>query len=116
VSRRIPRSSIDRAVLERSREVLVVRAPFAWSDLGNWEALGALLRTDAHGNAAIGRILALDASRCVALNREGLTVFLGLRDVVAVRSGNIVLVCHRTAAQRVRDVVRRLRGSLVIYR
>src|SRR3989442_10671318 len=116
VLRRVPRSPIDRAVLERSREVLVLRATFAWSDVGNWDTLGALLRTDARGNGAIGRILGLDAARCVAVNRKGLTVFLGLRDVVAARSGNVVLVCHRAAAQKVREVVRQLRGSLAAYR
>jgi mannose-1-phosphate guanylyltransferase/mannose-6-phosphate isomerase len=116
VSLRIPRAPIDRAVLERSREVVMLRAPFSWSDVGNWDALRALLRTDARGNAGFGRVLALDASGCLAANTEGLTVFVGLRDVVAARSGDVVLVCHRAAAQRVRQVVRRLRGSLARYR
>jgi mannose-1-phosphate guanylyltransferase/mannose-6-phosphate isomerase len=116
VLRRIPRAPIDRAVLERSRELLVIRAPFDWSDVGSWDALGGLLHKDARGNAAIGRIVALDASRCLGVNGGGLTVFIGLQDVVAVRSGNVVLVCHRAAVQRVREVVRRLRGPLAAYR
>ena len=116
VLRRIPRAPIDRAVLERSREVLVIRAPFDWSDVGNWDALGGVLRRDARRNEAIGRMVALDASRCLGVNGGGLTVFIGLRDVVSVRSGDVVLVCHRTAVQRVREVVRRLRGSLSAYR
>jgi mannose-1-phosphate guanylyltransferase/mannose-6-phosphate isomerase len=116
VLRRIPRAPIDRAVLERSRELLVIRAPFDWSDVGNWDALGDLLQKDARGNAAIGRILALDASDCLGVNGGGLTVFIGLRDVVAVRSGDVVLVCRRVAVQRLREVVRRLRGPLAAYR
>jgi len=116
VLRRIPRVPIDRAVLERSRELLVLRAPFVWSDVGNWDAIGGSLQKDVRGNATIGRMVALDASRCVGVNGEGLTVFIGLQDVVAVRSGNVVLVCHRAAVQRVREVVRRLRGPLGAYR
>jgi mannose-1-phosphate guanylyltransferase/mannose-6-phosphate isomerase len=116
VLRQIPRVPIDRAVLERSRELLVVRAPFDWSDVGNWDALGGLLHHDARGNAAIGRMVSLDASRCLGVNGGGLTVFIGLQDVVAVRSGDVVLVCHRGAVQRVRDVVGRLRGPLAAYR
>jgi len=115
VLRRIPRAPIDRAVLERSREVLVIRAPFDWSDVGNWDALGGLLQNDARGNSAIGRMVALDASRCLGVNGGGLTVFIGLEDVVAVRSGDVVLVCRRSAVQQVREVVRRLRGPLAAY-
>jgi hypothetical protein len=44
-----------------------------------------------------------------------LTAFVGVRDVVVVRDGRAVLVCHRSAAQRVRDVVRRLRGRSAAY-
>src|SRR6266704_5781887 len=62
VLRRIPRVPIDRAVLERSRELLVLRAPFVWSDVGNWDAIGGSLQKDVRGNATIGRMVALDAS------------------------------------------------------
>ena len=116
VLRRVPRAPIDCAVLERSRNVLVLRAPFSWSDVGNWDALGGLFKTDASGNAALGRVMAVDSRRCISANGGGLTVFLGLRDVVAARSGDVLLVCHRRAAQRVREVVRGLRGPLAAYR
>jgi len=116
VMRRVPRAPIDRAVLERSRDVLVVRAPFAWSDVGNWNAAGVLLRGDTRGNAALGRLLALDARRCLAVNPGGLTVILDLDEVVVVRSDRTLLVCHRRAAHRVREVVGRLEGPLAPYR
>lgn len=112
VLRSLPRVPIDRAVLERSNNVLVLRAPFAWSDVGNWDALGGLLPADNRGNSAIGRILALDAERCLGVNENGLTVFVGVKDIVAVHSKGVLLVCHRDAAQRVREVVHDLRRPL----
>jgi len=116
VLRRLPRVPIDRAVLERSDGVLVLRASFAWSDVGNWDALGALIPGDARGNSAIGRILTLDAERCLGVNENGLTVFVGVKDIVAVHSKGVLLVCHREAAQRVREVVHVLRGPLGAWR
>lgn len=116
VLRSVPRVPIDRAVLERSNNVLVLRAPFAWSDVGNWDALGALLPADAWGNSAIGRILALDSEQCLGVNENGLTVFVGVKDIVAVHSRGVLLVCHRDAAQRVREVVHDLRGPLGAWR
>jgi mannose-1-phosphate guanylyltransferase/mannose-6-phosphate isomerase len=116
VLRRVPRVPIDRAVLERSPDVVVLRAPFTWSDVGNWDTFGALVQRSAGDNAGMGRILALDARGCVGANPGGLTVFVGVENIAAIRSGDAVLVCRRGAAQHVRDVVRRLSGRLAVYR
>lgn len=108
VLKRVPKAPIDRAVLEGSRNMLVLRAPFAWSDVGNWDALGSLLPADARGNSAIGDVLAMDADRCLGVNESGLTVFVGVREIVAVYSRGMLLVCHRDSVQDVRQVVRAL--------
>ncbi len=101
---------IDRAILERSRGLLVLRASFGWSDLGTWDSFSRLLRRDGRGNAAVGDLLVLDSDRCLGVNAEGLTVFVGVRDVLAIRSGDVLLVCDRASAQRVRDLVGRISG------
>ena len=105
---RLPPEPIDRAVLEKTRSLLVIRARFRWSDLGNWPSVGNLLGRDREGNAAIGGLLADDASGCLAVNRGGLTALLGVRDLVVVRDEAVVLVCSRSAAQRVREIAGRV--------
>jgi mannose-1-phosphate guanylyltransferase len=108
VLRRVPASPIDKAVLERSSRTLVMRAPFRWSDLGNWAALGEILPRDRLKNGGIGRTVAVDSSGCLGINETGLTVFVGVHDLIAVRSGSALLICHREAAQRVRSAARHL--------
>ena len=107
--RRVPATPIDRAVLERSDQVIMMRAPFRWSDLGTWSALWESLPKDRFGNAASGRVMALDAGRCLGVNPAGLTVFLGVNDLVVVRSGDIVLVLPRRLSPQVRGLVERFR-------
>jgi mannose-1-phosphate guanylyltransferase len=106
--RRAPGLPIDRAVLERTDRLLVVPADFRWSDLGTWASLAEHLPRDRRGNGGLGRMLALDAESCTAVSREGVIAFVGVRDLIAVRSGDDVLVCHRSAAQRVRVVAERV--------
>jgi mannose-1-phosphate guanylyltransferase len=101
---RIPDEPIDRAVLEKAGRVVVVRAGFEWSDLGDWNAVGRLLASQPWGRAARGRSLAIEARRCTAVNPGGTTVFVGVADLVAVRSGDALLVCRRDTVQRVRDI------------
>ena len=107
--RAVPAVPIDRALLERSGRVLVTRADFRWSDLGNWSAIADLL--EAGGGGGAGRTLAPGAPGCVGVNPGGLTVFVGTRDLVAVRDGTTVLVCRRDAAHEVRAVAERLAAS-----
>lgn len=109
VMRRLPASPVDRAVLEKSSIAAVVRAAFRWSDVGNWDAYAGILSTDRRRVAATGRMVAIRSAGCVGVNQGGLSVFVGLDDVVAVRAGNTVLVCHRRSAQHVREAVKRVR-------
>ena len=44
--------SIDRAVMEKTREAVVVPARFGWSDVGSWSALWDLGEKDALGNVS----------------------------------------------------------------
>jgi len=47
---RVPESSIDRAVMEKSDRIAVVACDIGWSDIGSWSALGDLLEADESGN------------------------------------------------------------------
>lgn len=106
----VPALPFDRAVLERTRGLMVVPADFRWSDLGTWSAIAEALGD--RGGAGEGAVLRSRSERCVAVNPGGLTAFVGVQDLVMVREGDIVLVCRRDASQDVRAIVAGLRGSL----
>ena len=112
VLRRIEAQPIDRAVLERSKRVLVMRATFRWSDVGTWTTLGGALLGSPGGRASLGAVVTLNGKRCLGVNPTGLTVFIGVQDLIVVRSGTSVLVCAVRSDQDVRSVQPRLRGPL----
>lgn len=106
------RTTVDFGILERSDRVVCVRTGFSWSDVGSWDALGALLDTDAHGNAATGRVLALDSVNNVLFSGANrLIATFGIEDVVVVDAGDVVLVCPRARAQDLKALVAKLKGS-----
>lgn len=115
ILRRLPSVPVDRAILEHSRDIVVVRASFTWSDVGTWDALIRLVPR-AGAIKKFGETVDVNASGCLAINQDGLTVLVGVRDLVVVRSGSTVLVCHRAAGQEVREAVQRLRGPLEVHR
>jgi mannose-1-phosphate guanylyltransferase len=110
--RKLPKISIDYALLERSDRVRVVEAEFPWDDVGSWEAISRLRRSglDPDGNLVDADGLTLDCRNTVALGQGGTTlVLLGVEDLLVVQSDDAILVCPRSRAQEVRKVVEELR-------
>jgi mannose-1-phosphate guanylyltransferase len=67
---------------------------------------------DADGNVAVNaQHLEVDSHKTLvySVNDQRLIVTIGLDDVVVVDSGDVLLVCKADQAQKVRDVVERLK-------
>jgi mannose-1-phosphate guanylyltransferase/mannose-6-phosphate isomerase len=107
---RLPNLSVDYAVMEKASNVAMVPARFKWDDLGAWDALSRSLAPDEHGNVKVGVVETIDVSDCILYNEDEGSVLaaLGVRDLIVVRSGNAVLVCDKSQAQRVREIVERI--------
>lgn len=113
--RALPSLSVDVALLEpltarrpAGPRVAVVPASFGWLDVGSWAAFGALQRHDADGNAAVGKLLALDARHCVVYAPRHLVALLGVSDLIVAEHQGALLVCPRERAQDVREIVAEL--------
>jgi mannose-1-phosphate guanylyltransferase len=100
--------SVDYAVMERTDDASVVPATFEWDDLGSWDALARVVDADAAGNAVLGDALTVDATDNVIAGDKHVSV-VGADDLVVAAYGDRVLVAPMGEAQRVREIVERLR-------
>jgi mannose-1-phosphate guanylyltransferase len=110
--RRAPTVSVDEALLERSDRVGVVRATFAWDDVGAWDAVLRTRTADARGNVAVGDAHPVDASGCVLYADGGPVVAFGVRDLVVVRTAAVTFVAHRDRTPDLKSLLERLPESL----
>lgn len=108
--RDVEKVSIDYGVMEKAGKVAVVKGDFGWDDLGSWEAIERFYPADAAGNVAVGWAAAVDSGRNIVVCDKGVIATLGVSDLIVVRSGDAVLVCHRSRAQEVRSVLEQLRA------
>ena len=101
--------SIDYAVLEHARDVVVIEAPFTWDDLGGWSAVARQRGGDAAGNTVVGRHLGIDSARTIVhAGDDHLVVTMGLTDMLVVHTPDATLVAHRAHEEAVRKVVAEL--------
>jgi mannose-1-phosphate guanylyltransferase len=108
----LKRVSIDYALMEHARNVVVADGEFAWDDLGSWTALARHLKADPEGNCAVGDFIHVDAARNLVYDartkhRTPIAV-VGLRDSVYVQTDDAVLVAHKSQVQKVKELVKKL--------
>jgi mannose-1-phosphate guanylyltransferase len=105
----VPEMAVDHAVMERTRDLLVVEAGFAWSDVGSWADLRDVLAADADGNAVEGDALILDGGGNVVHSDGRLVAMVGVSDLVVVSTEDALLVCPRDRVQEVKLLVAELK-------
>ena len=103
-----PSESIDYAVMEKTRDAVVLGTDTGWSDVGAWPALWELARKDGDGNVSIGDVQLRGTKNCYVRSENRLVSALGVESLVIVETDDAVLVAAMDQAQDVKEVV----GSL----
>jgi mannose-1-phosphate guanylyltransferase len=108
--------SVDHGVMEKARDIRVVRGSFGWYDIGSWTTAYELAPKDDRENAVHGALASLiDSEGCYVRGPAGKAVALiGLRDLVVVDTPDALLIMPRERAQDVRRVVEDLKSKNAI--
>ncbi len=106
---KLPKISFDYAVMEKADRVLVVEAGFDWDDVGSWQAVASYLSKDSHDNSANCDFTAVDSTNNIVFDQDGTKIaLLGVHNLIVVRTGDALLVCHRHQAERIKDLIGKL--------
>ena len=105
--------SIDYGLMEHAQNVLVADGVFEWDDLGSWTALGRHLKSDPEGNCALADFIHVDGARNIIFDartkdRRTPIAVVGLRDSILVQTDDATLLAHKSQAQKVKELVKRL--------
>ena len=109
-SDKMKKISVDFAVMEHAKEVLVVQAPYQWDDVGSWLALERRNPQDAHGNTVQALHLGFHTSNCVIVSDpEHLIATIGVSNLLIIQDGNATLIADRTEENSVKNIVDQLK-------
>jgi len=108
----VPEESIDYAVMEKARNVHVVRFDSHWSDLGSWESVWQESLKDGAGNALTPHATQFGCANSLLRSEsdEIELVGIGLKNIVAVAMRDAVMVADMSESQNVKDAVRELKA------
>jgi len=108
---KIRRETIDVAIMEKARDVVVIPSDIGWNDIGSWAALASILVTNGAGNIALGsgEHLAIDTRNSLIFSSGRLVATIGLENIIVIDTEDVTLVCPKDCAQAVKQMVEKLR-------
>jgi len=108
---KLPKISIDYALLEHAPNILAVTGNYGWSDVGNWAAVHDVFGVKGD-HMPHGHHVHVDSKNNYIYNATDKTVSLiGLEDTIAVITDDAVLVTKKEDAHKVKDVVAKLEAE-----
>jgi mannose-1-phosphate guanylyltransferase len=103
---RVEKVSIDFAVMEHAKEVLVVQAPYKWDDVGSWLALERMNPQDADGNTVFATYCGISTKNCLVVGDAGkLLATIGVHDLLIIQDGDATLIADQREEGTVKQLV-----------
>jgi len=97
--------SIDYAVMEETRDAVVLPLDAGWSDVGSWSSLFDALPADEEGNVLQGDVMVHDTHDCYVHSTSRLVAAVGMDDHIIVETKDAVLVAPKERVQDVKELV-----------
>lgn len=114
--------SLDFAVMERMKRIVVAESAFKWDDVGSWTAIERHFPQDGAGNSVVGHAYLKDVSDAVVVNvgngdgppgpdasapvQPHRIAVAGLKDVVVVCTPGATLVCSKAELKNMKALMK----------
>lgn len=105
-------TSIDYAVMEKTKDILVIPGDFGWSDIGSWGTLYELLSEMTDSKVVSrGHHIGHDDTNCLVYAGDKLVATVGLEDVVVVDTPDALLICNRHKSQQIKELLGKIKEA-----
>jgi len=101
--------SIDEALAEKTKNMLMVAATFDWYDVGDWQTVWDKSPKDKDKNVILGitgpRPVLVESKNCLIHHHKKLIAAYGLENLVVVDTKDALLICPKEKSQKVKELV-----------
>lgn len=105
---KLPKISIDYAVMEKAENVHAIRLDCRWLDMGSFTALADIISSDSDNNIVVAsqsQLLDCKDNIIVTEDNNHLIAAIGLKNMVIAHSPDATLVCSIDDAQRLKELL-----------
>ncbi|OHB57747.1 MAG: hypothetical protein A2Y07_01895 [Planctomycetes bacterium GWF2_50_10] len=112
--RKLPKISIDYAVMERAPNVYAIRLNCKWLDMGSFAALADVIESDQNNNivvAGASQLMDCKNSIFVTEDKDHMIAAIGVKNMVVAHSGNATLVCPIGETDKLKDLLELIKSK-----
>ena len=102
----LPKISFDYAVMEKLKNVEVVKGDFGWDDVGSYGAFDKYFPHDSRGNVREGPCTVVEADGNICVARSARISLLGVKNLVVVTTPDSVLVADKSRITEMKKLFR----------
>ncbi len=105
---KLPKISIDYAVMEKADRAHAIKLDCRWLDMGSFAALADIISSDKNNNVVVaGASEMLDCKNSIIVteDKKHLIAAVGLENVVVAHTPDATLVCHIGQTQRLKELL-----------
>ncbi|WP_461206388.1 mannose-1-phosphate guanylyltransferase [Clostridium sp. DL1XJH146] len=100
--------SVDYGIMQRTRKAYVIKCDFVWDDIGSFNALSRFLG-EYRGNNILGNAFLEQSENCFVIGENKLIIGFGIKDLIIVDAGDVLLVMPREKDQEMKYLVRKIK-------
>ncbi len=106
-----PDIAIDYAVMENTKNGVVVGLDANWSDIGSWESVWEASEKDENANVCKGDIITQDSNNNYIYSDDKLITTLGVENLVIIDTQDALLVANKDNVQDIKLIVNKLKQA-----
>ena len=96
--------SIDFGVMQKTRKAFVIKSDFIWDDIGSFSALSRYLE-EKKDNKTSNNVYLQDSENCSIFGDKNLIIGLGIKDLVIVDAGDVILIMDKNKDQEIKHLL-----------
>ena len=98
-----PKISIDFAITEKCKRLVMVKADINWSDVGSWKGLWEISEKDTDNNNYQGDIISMNSTNNLIHSKKRV-VTIGLSNIVLYETEDTILIVNKDMCQEVKNI------------
>ncbi|MDT9330130.1 mannose-1-phosphate guanylyltransferase [Clostridium perfringens] len=102
--------SIDFGVMQKTRRSFVIKCDFSWDDIGTFSALSRFLGPNGN-NRTSDNVFLEECENCSIFGKEKLIIGFGIKDLVLVDAGDVILVMDKGRDQEIKHLLNSISGK-----
>jgi len=106
-----PEDSIDYAVMEKTKEAVIIPLDVGWSDVGSWSALWEIGKKNNEGNVVQGDVVIQDCKNNFVHSSSRLVTMVGMEETVLIETKDAILVIAKNRVQDIKCLVNSLKNQ-----